>query len=284
MQEANLYDIDVSQKTTRPEEKFQVIPLEKVRFEKALSMFMVKPLDQKLEMRFVSELYAMLFYVPVQVAEQTISPRNRRPGLKFDIATMTYLADGNEYVPVFSSADRMDSFLREMGKTSELRPIVLSTQELMFQARRVDMAGILVNPGEHNFPLSNEYWSYIRQVRPIEANDPKKYKLKIMPRDPSARIGDRLKTVLKRMRSIRKAWLLGVKLPEKDDYEYVVIVDHVGDKAKFEETVARKLALSVRDHLPFKADILIGTTEELVGNAAEKNFMPFYERKIGLFG
>jgi hypothetical protein len=142
----------------------------------------------------------------------------------------------------------------------------------------------LVNPGEHNFPLSNEYWSYIRQVRPIEANDPKKYKLKIMPRDPSARIEDRLKTVLKRMRSIRKAWLLGVKLPEKDDYEYVVIVDHVGDKAKFEETVARKLALSVRDHLPFKADILIGTTEELVGNAAEKNFMPFYERKIGLFG
>lgn len=284
MQEAEVYEKEADKFVTKTEERTQVIPLKKVRFEKALSEFMVKPLDSSLELKFVSALYTMLFYVPVQVGEQVVSAKNRKPGLKLDIATMTYLADGNEYVPVFSSPERMESFLRGMGKNTELRPMVLSAQELMFQARRVNVAGILVNPGEHNFPLTNEYWSYVKQIRPIDLGDGRSFKLKIMPRDPAARIENKLKNVLKRMRSVKRAWLLGVKLPEHEDYEYVVIVDYTGDKKKFEESVARKLAIGIRSQLPYRSDVLIGTTNDLVGRSADKNFTPFYERRIGLFG
>lgn len=284
MPEVEFIESEVSKLPPKTEERMQVISLEKARFEKALSDFIVKPIDSELEMRFVSELYTMLFYVPVQVGEQTITARNRKPGLRLDVATMTYLADGNEYVPVFSSPDRMDVFLREMDRNIELRPMVLSAKELMFQARRVNVAGILVNPGEHNFPLSNEYWSYVKQIRPIELGDGRNFKLKIMSRDPAARIENKLKSVLKRMRTVKKAWLLGVKLPEHDEYEYVIIVEYIGEKQKFEEQVARKLAVSVRGQLPYRSDVLIGTTEDLVGRSASKNFTPFYERRIGLFG
>ncbi len=284
MPEAEFTISEEPKESLKAEEKMQVISLEKVRFEKALNDFIVKPIDPELEMRFVNELYTMLFYVLVQVSEQTITPRNIKPGLKVDIATMKYLADGNEYVPVFSSPDRMDNFLREMYQNTELRPMVLSAKELMFQAKRINVAGILVNPGEHNFPLSNEYWSYVKQIRPIDFSDGRNFKLKIMPRDPATRIESKLKSVLKRMKTVRKAWLLGVKLPDHDEYEYVVIVHYTGNKQKFEEDVARKLAVGVRGQLPYRSDILIGTTEDIVGRSASKNFTPFYERRIGLFG
>lgn len=264
--------------------RMQVISLEKKRFERKLNAFMTTPLNSNIELKFISSLYTMLFYVPVQVEKQVASQYNRFPGLKLDIATMTYLADGNEYIPVFSSFDRMDSFMRKVGKDTEMRPMVLSTKELMFQAQRTNLAGILINPGEHNFPLSNEYWNYVRQIQPINLDNDQSFKLKIMPRDPTAKIEKKLSSILKRMRTVKSAWLLGIKLPNHEEYEYVIIVNFIGDKQKFEELVARKLALSIKKYLPRRSDVLIGTTDELVGRSVVEHFKSFYERKVGLFG
>lgn len=85
------------------------------------------------------------------------------------------------------------------------------------------------------------------------------------------------------MYSVKKAWLLGIKLSESEGYEYIVIVDYIGDKKKFEEKIARKLALIIHLHLPYHSEILIGTADEKVGQVADKNFVPFYERRNGLF-
>lgn len=254
-----------------------------VVFEKLLSEFMTKPLDSSLELNFINELYNMRFYVPVQIDEQAISPKNRRPGLRLDIVTLTYLADGKEYMPVFSNLEYMEIFLHEMGKNTELRPLVLSTQEMMFQARRSDLSGVLIDPGKHNFPLTNEYWNSVRQIRPINLDDSDDFKLKLISPETTAKLTSKLKNVLKKMYSVKKAWLLGIKLSESEGYEYIVIVDYIGDKKKFEEKIARKLALIIHLHLPYHSEILIGTADEKVGQVADKNFVPFYERRNGLF-
>ena len=259
------------------------LQIDLARFEKRLQEFMENPLNSVNEMEFVSVLYTTLFYVPVLVGHQKVSKNHLNPGLKMDIATMTFLADGNRYVPIFSDVNRMNEFLETTGQKTELRPILLNISELMYQIQKIGVVGVLIDPGKFNFPLSNEYWKYLEMSRPVENSTSNNFKLKIMPRDITSRIEDKLKAKLKRQKKIEKAWLLGVRLPNKAHYEYVTIVEYLGDENHFQDDIARKLALAVKDTLPRGKDILIGTTQDIVGQTVKENFTPFYVRKKGFF-
>ncbi|MEE5988572.1 enhanced serine sensitivity protein SseB [Ligilactobacillus equi] len=280
-EDKRIVQVENGDNSVSQDNKKSLMQLDLVRFEKRLQEFMANPQNTTNEMEFVSVLCSTLFYVPVMVGRQQISRNSMNPGLKMDIATMTFLADGNQYVPIFSDINRMNEFLKTTGRRTELRPVLLNISELMYQVKKINVVGVLIEPGKFNFPLSTEYWSYLEMSRPIEASMGDNFKLKIMPRDITSRIEDKLKPKLRWQKKVKRAWVLGVQLPGKDVYEYLTILEYNGDKDKFQGEIARKLALAVRDALPRGKDLLIGTTEDFVGQAVIENFTPFYVRKSG---
>lgn len=56
------------------------------------------------------------------------------------------------------------------------RSFEFTSEELMGQSKKFQINGVLINPGNESFPLTQEYWQYIHQVAPVvvtRAQNPK---------------------------------------------------------------------------------------------------------------
>lgn len=258
-----------------------VMPFQATGFNHRLQQYMNQPMDPDLERRFAAALLTMSFVVPVQTGKRASSSLQPKAGLTLALAVTTYLADGQQYIPVFTDKAKMQEFLSGAPQLDPFRSFEFTSQELMGEVEKLDISGILVNPGYQNFPLNLDYWNYIHQVAPIVISENEKdtdFKFRIIQPVPD-KLHAALARELRHIRKAEKAWLIEMKLKNEARFEYTVVVEYKGKKEDFQLKVARKLAKAAHRYLPHGADILVGTAEEAIGLAVKLEVDPFYERK-----
>lgn len=259
-------------------EEHNVLPFTKTGFDVYLQKFMGEPLDQDAERRFAAELLTMSFLAPIQIARTESTPKKPQTSLQLALAVTTYLADGHQYVPVFSQASKFDNFMNTTLRQMEFRSLEFSGDELMSEVGRMDVAGLLINPGYQNFPLSIEYWNYIHQVVPLVLDQTDEdFRMRMMSPVPP-QLAHNLSRVLKHQAGAERAWLIDLKLRDSTRFETGVIVDWRGNSKDFGNKLARRLAVAAHRYVKYGANFLVGTTDDPVGQLVEKNLEPFYQR------
>ncbi|KRM44088.1 enhanced serine sensitivity protein SseB [Lentilactobacillus parafarraginis] len=276
-------DISEPPKRTGPKPD-GITPFKTAGFGLRLQAFMNQPMDPEIEHRFAASLLKMTFYVPVQTGHRYATARQPDPAMTLSVAVTTYLADGEKYIPAFTDLAKLQKFLAGAPNMTPFRSFEFTSEELMGQSKKFQINGVLINPGNESFPLTQEYWQYIHQVAPVvvtRAQNPKSTYQLINP--TPRKLEGELRRTLRKLRHVKQAWLVGMRTTEDDDYQYTIIVDYVGRPDKFEEKVSRKLALAAHRHLPYGSDIIVGQLRDPVGQEIKARVAPFYTRKSGWF-
>lgn len=253
------------------------MPYHEAKFNYRLQQFMQTPMNPDFEKQFAAALLKMEFYAPVQMVKRSASIKNANPALSMVLAITTYLADGKRYIPVFSDEKKMQVYLQRTSKM-DFRPFKFTVSELMLEVKHLKANGILINPGDQSFPLTNDYWQYIHQVAPVVINpDEDEVHLQILHPEP-VKLQRALIATLRHMRKVRRAWLIGVRLNDQTRYDYSIVVDYEGKQAQFQNKVARKLAVAAHRYLPHGTDLLVGAKNEPLAQQIASEIDPFYVR------
>lgn len=264
-------------------EAAKIMPYQTAGFKQQLQQFMAQPTDVNLERRFASALLNMSFYVPVQVRQKAMTSKEPNAHLGMGMAVITYLADGQRYIPAFTERSEATRFLVGSFPEIDFRMFEFTSEELMTEAGQLKIAGLLVNPGIHNFPLSITYWNYIHRVRPLPVTTSQAdFQFRLLG-EQSVQLEAALSRAMRRYGKLKKAWLFGVRYKGKTTlYDRALIVDWQGDQEQFRAKVEPKLAIVAHRHQRYGTDFLIGTTTEFIGREVEAEFDPFYTRRGGL--
>lgn len=255
-----------------------VVSYQVARFQQQLQHFMQQPMDGETERRFAAALMQMRFFVPMQMLTQNATPKRPNERLGMALASITYLADGQKYIPVFTEQSALKTFLVNQFTNVNLRSVELTVSEVMVEAKSLKTSGILINPGQQNFPLANDYWHYINQVVPLIPERAEDYELELLTPTPE-KLMTALQKAFRHQHRIKAAWLVGLKMPAEIKYEMALIVKYQGDLSEFQVKVAPKLAIISHRYQEYGTDLLIGTTKEAVGQAVVKMLDPFYQRR-----
>jgi len=258
-----------------------IMPFRATGFNHYLQRYMNHPMDANLESQFAATLLTMRFVVPVQAGKRNASAKQPKPGLTLSVAVTTYLADGQKYIPVFTDQTKMNHFLSGTPQLEPLRSFEFTSQELMDEADSLEIAGILINPGYQNFPLTHEYWHYIHQVVPVslpEGDSEEPFQFRIINPTPK-KLQAAISRELKHIRKVSHAWLIETKVKAEDQFDYTVVLDYEGKSTDFQANVARRVAKAAHRYLPHGADILIGTLDDQIGQAVQTEVDPFYTQK-----
>lgn len=248
-----------------------------------LNKFMDNPMNSDLERRFASMLLTASFQAVVQVAKAgQVGKDDVKSVLKMGLGITTYLADGRKYIPVFTDPSVLDSFMYQRMPNLHLRTFSFTTQELMSEVARLNVAGILVNPGKQSFPLTNEYWLYINHVMPLIEDDTEDLTIEPMTVD-KMKLTRLLTKKAKHIRGVKALWATNVRLTKNDATSLAVIAQFKGRQATFDQKYSRELALTCQQVLDYGQDVLVGTTDDKTGAAIAAQCTPIYEA-TGLMG
>ncbi|ANK63255.1 SseB family protein [Loigolactobacillus backii] len=255
-----------------PEKKKATTP-----FVVRLNYFMENPQDHDLERRFAAMLLETYFRALVKVQPtQKMAGEEHSSLLEMGLAITTYLADGKKYIPVFTDQLALKQFAKEMIPNMDFRTFRFSSAELMTEAQRLGVTGLLVNPGKQTFPLSRDYWQYINQVVPLIA--PTNDKLRIeLPSLGTKKLMGMLKKQCKHLHKINEVWLANVTIAGHDKADLAVIADYRGEQSEFGSKVARKLALACKPFLEYDQDVLVGNLDDEMGKLISQQFAPIYQ-------
>lgn len=267
--------------TETPAGSGSIMPFRVTGFNHYLQQYMNHPMDASLEGQFATTLLTMRFMVPVQVAKRNASAKQPKPGLTLSVAVTTYLADGQQYIPAFTDPIKMKQFLADVPQMEPFRSFKFTSQELMDEADNMEIAGILINPGYQNFPLTHDYWDYIHQVVPLslpEGDSEAPFKFRIINPTPE-KLQAAISRELKHIRKVSNAWIIETKVKGETQFDYTVVIDYRGKSSDFQSKVARRVAKAAHHYLPHGADILIGTLSDQIGQAVQLEVDPFYTQK-----
>jgi hypothetical protein len=256
-----------------------IMSFKKLGFNQRLQSFMDQPMDPELEHKFAAALLEMKFYAPVQTGRRKASARQPQPAFTLSVAVTTYLADGQKYIPVFTDLAKMQAFLAGSPNMAPFRSFEFTSNELMAEADQFNLKGILINPGDQSFPLTQEYWDYIHKVAPVVAskNQADDFMFKVINPTPT-KLQDALSRALRHVHKVQAAWLVMLKPKNETSYQYAVIVDYRGKPEVFEAKVSRKLAIAAHRYLPYGADIIVGRMVGRLGEAIKHDVDSFYKR------
>ncbi|GAX02503.1 SseB protein [Secundilactobacillus pentosiphilus] len=258
-----------------------IMPFRVTGFNHYLQQYMSHPMDSTLESQFAAALLTMRFLVPVQTGKRSATAKQPKPSLTMSVAVTTYLADGQQYIPVFTDQVKMKQFLDGAPHLDAFRSFEFTSNELMEEADRLEIAGVLINPGYQSFPLSHDYWNYIHQVVPVglpETDNESPFKIRMIDPAPK-KLQDAIARELKHVHKVKRAWLVESKVKGESQFDYTVVVDYNDQSNDFQSKVARRIAKAAHRYLPHGADILVGTLGDPIGQAVQQEVDPFYTQK-----
>lgn len=240
-----------------------------------LNRFMAAPQDPELERRFAARLLDVQLVALVSVGQAgKVTTAGATKNLKMSLGITTYLADGQKYIPVFTDAQVCQQFMRNVAPNVEMRSFSLTTGELMSEAERMHITGILVNPGKQSFPLTLTYWRYINRVQPVIQGDRKPH-ISLLTGDKL----DRASALIKRAkhdRHMKRLWAVETTETKQESPSLTVIAGYTGSEADFHDRVAPSLARASKDILGFDQDVLVGTLSDELGQLVANQCAPIY--------
>lgn len=254
-----------------------VQPLNTAGLAVQLTRFIEAPQDIKRERRFASMLLTAKFVALVQVRKVgKVGTDDIKTQMQIGLGVTRYMADGQRYIPVFTDEQMMTRFMESNAKNLDMRSFAFTSQELMAECKRLDAAGVLINPGKQSFPLTAEYWDYINQVVPLVEPDVQQLKLELLRVDRNKLTRSMTKRA-KHIRGIKRLWATNVRLSTHSPSELAIIVDYKGTDEAFDKRYAKSLAVAARAVLELDQDVLVGTINDEVGAQIAAQCAPLYQ-------
>lgn len=160
--------------------------------------------------------------------------------------------------------------------SSELSTVSLGLERITQELKAADAMGVLLDEQTRNVKIPAQN---IFQVNNL-LQQAKQFKLKRLDTDKTLELENHIRRLVKRKPEITSAWLVGIKLTTASDYEYMLILEYSAETSATEkqETVV-EIAESATPLLPDDQRLLIGSTEEVVGQVTIKEYAPFYIKR-----
>ncbi len=103
------------------------------------------------------------------------------------------------------------------------------------------------------------------------------FKLKTLPEQGTLILENEIRRIVKAHPEVTSAWLLGILLPGKNNYQYMVTLEYsLTATNEVKQVTPKQIAENVTPLLADGQELFIGTTEELAGKKAKQEFAPFY--------
>lgn len=182
------------------------------------------------------------------------------------------------YPKVKINGDKKELLVYTSEPTEQLNAAGLSTvalglERLAQELKNSAASGLLVDEATRNVSIPADNVFYVQNLRKKAAD----FKLKTMPEQLTLTLENEIRRIVKTIPDITSAWLLGILLPGKNDYQYMVALEYALPATnEVKQTVAKQIAENVTPLLADGQEIFIGTTEELAGKKAKQEFAPFY--------
>lgn len=161
----------------------------------------------------------------------------------------------------------------ELLNADGLSTVALGLERLAQELKNLAASGLLVDEATRNVSIPADNIFYVQALRK-KATD---FKLKTMPEQATLTLENVIRRIIKSIPEVTSAWLLGILLPGKNAYQYMVILEYALTATnEVKQTTAKQIAENVTPLLADGQEIFIGTTEELAGKKAKQEFAPFY--------
>ncbi|WP_179394047.1 SseB family protein [Lacticaseibacillus absianus] len=223
-------------------------------FADQLAQFIAHPQDMMVERRFAARLLKLTVFVPALEG----------PG-KQRLAKTTYLADGQAYVPAFTTAAACAAFIATAaGTTWPMTPQALEMSTVMTASEQYALAGALLDPGTSSMPVTLAYWRYINRVMPVI--DPELSAVALLPEAfDLTGVSAALAACVAQVAGITAYWAVPVRLTPDDTVCLAVMAAYRGDPVVFDTQIARELAAACQPAVPAAVDIVTGTLQDDLG-------------------
>ena len=135
----------------------------------------------------------------------------------------------------------------ELLESSGLSTVTLGIERLAQELKTLGAAGLLVDEGKRDVIIPAENVFQVQALKKKAAD----FKLKTMPEQLSLTLENEIRRVVKTTPDVLSAWLLGILLPGKSDYEYMVTLEYAptADSAEKKHLV-QQIAAQVIPLLP----------------------------------
>lgn len=78
---------------------------------------------------------------------------------RLTLGALTYLADGQRYLPVFSDNEGRDRYIDAHTELALMPDLQCSIASLMQEGKEAGLHGVILDPGRANIPVTYDYWS-----------------------------------------------------------------------------------------------------------------------------
>lgn len=161
----------------------------------------------------------------------------------------------------------------ELLKSDGLSTVALGLERLAQELKNLAASGLLVDEATRNVSIPADNVFYVQTLRK-KATD---FKLKTMPEQATLTLENVIRRIVKAIPEITSVWLLGILLPGKNAYQYMVTLEYALTATnEVKQKTVKQIAENVTPLLADEQEIFIGTTEELAGKKAKQEFAPFY--------
>lgn len=161
----------------------------------------------------------------------------------------------------------------ELLKSDGLSTVALGLERLAQELKNLAASGLLVDEATRNVSIPADNVFYVQTLRK-KATD---FKLKTMPKQATLTLENVIRRIVKAIPEITSVWLLGILLPGKNAYQYMVTLEYALTATnEVKQKTVKQIAENVTPLLADGQEIFIGTTEELAGKKAKQEFAPFY--------
>lgn len=161
----------------------------------------------------------------------------------------------------------------ELLKSDGLSTVALGLERLAQELKNLAASGLLVDEATRNVSIPADNVFYVQTLRK-KATD---FKLKTMPEQATLTLENVIRRIVKAIPEITSVWLLGILLPGKNAYQYMVTLEYALTATnEVKQKTVKQIAENVTPLLADGQEIFIGTTEELAGKKAKQEFAPFY--------
>lgn len=161
----------------------------------------------------------------------------------------------------------------ELLKSDGLSTVALGLERLAQELKNLAASGLLVDEATRNVSIPADNVFYVQTLRK-KATD---FKLKTMPEQATLTLENVIRRIVKAIPEITSVWLLGILLPGKNAYQYMVTLEYALTATnEVKQKMVKQIAENVTPLLADGQEIFIGTTEELAGKKAKQEFAPFY--------
>ena len=155
----------------------------------------------------------------------------------------------------------------ELLKVDGLSTVALGLDRLAQELKNSAASGLLVDEATRNISIPADNVFYVQNLQKKAAT----FKLKTLI------LENEIRRIVKAHPEVTSAWLLGILLPGKNNYQYMVTLEYsLTATNEVKQVTPKQIAENVTPLLADGQELFIGTTEELAGKKAKQEFAPFY--------